>query len=154
MISLYDPFFLWHREWRSDRNSSLSPYSSLYRSSYQPLPPPTFHSHFGTLVFILPSCRPSAFITPFPSHSSSTSLHSSQLCSVIFALSCLFPNFILSCLEYWFGREHTQSPVCAQTHTAELPSLPCPRWSHHKHTHNSITSILVSSSHCEIHRDI
>ena len=42
--------------------------SSLYRSSYQAFPPPTFHSHSGTLAFILPSVSPpSAFITPFRS---------------------------------------------------------------------------------------
>lgn len=75
-----------------------------------------------TPVFILPSCRPSAFINPFPPYSSSASLHSSHLCSVISALSCLssFQFYSLS-LQYWLRRKHTQSPECTQRHTAELP---------------------------------
>lgn len=93
-----------------------------------------------TPEFILPSCRPSAFITPFPSYSSSTSLHSSHLCSVISTLSChpSFQFYSLS-LEYWLGREHTQSSKCTQSHTAELHCLCAPG--------EHITNTTTTASH-------
>lgn len=86
-----------------------------------------FHSHLGTLAFNSPFVPPlSPLSLPFPS-SSSPSFHFSQFCSVIFALSPLFSNFILLA-RILVGRRHThthtESHALKLTHLSYHPSVP------------------------------
>lgn len=105
VFSLYDPFFPWQIEWRSDSSSlSLSAFH-FFHSSYQSLSPPSFITTL-TLAFILPSCL---FLQPLslrfhllhlqpclwvPLSSAQSSSHSPRLSP---GFSALFP------LTLWSG---------------------------------------------------
>ena len=142
---------------------SLSLSSSLYRSSYQPFPPPTFHSHSGTLAFILPPCLP---LQPLSLHFClPASFHFSPFCSVIFALSpppLSFPILfswldILVSATHAHTHTHTHARARASarscTHLSYTSPL-CLRWWHQKHAHTSITSIFGFQAHTAKHTDI
>lgn len=111
-------------ESESEGQIALSLSSCLYHSVVSvllSLSLPTFHSHSGTLAFILHSVSPLQLLSL---HFLLRPFHFSQFCSVIFTLSALFFFFPISFswLAYWLDTQtHTES--CAKTYTPELTPL-------------------------------
>lgn len=113
------------RAWRSDRAPS-SPLCHHVLSVLLFIPPPTFYSHSGTLAKI-PN-----WPLPFSLYHSA-SLRPSTCLS--FALSSSHSLLFFLSAPVLVGHKHTQNGAQRLTHLSRLP----------KHTHTTITSVLVSN---------
>lgn len=144
------------RESEGQIAAAPSLFSFLYLLSLPPsLSPSTFHSRSSTFAFVLLFSPVSLifYILLFP-----WVFFFFFLLRHLHTLRSLFQFHSLG-LHAWFATrtctyvQHVNAVMHMNSHTCAI-SLLCLRWSHHKHTHTSITSILLSSSPSKMHRDI